>query len=492
MSWFKSDAPVFQQLLNLGLILSIAVDFFFLNTMNMAELNSQHTSGLIISSIIILFFVSYRTLKKEKPGHSLSFSNFMGASKPIFAPASLLISLIILTAYIANEVPALWEYALPTHLFLTTYYLFHDSEFQTKPWVPILKEIEYNMSKQPSSVLRMLPVDEGTEHYMTTENFQVVFGQSKRLDPKFTAYLVKDGSHTRRKAYYLITKALLVNLRNQTNSLSITNLAKLEQRACAHLLIMHLFRENPNEVYNLSRIVKSRNRVKYTLQNDQYTGDRDSIILVHNWSIIQVKNTAELLLDGLLEKNSTQEDTPFSDLFHLHFAKLPDNHGAKFLLSYLVLLSGDSEPEQNDDQWLNFNLAFAYVARRVWSSQSNMFRCNNSGRLRPKYIQDLIEKIIAIRESPVESFIEIHDHIVEEIKGVNLVGDEDATRNQQTYLKELLDEVMNNMVKNLFNIAGDEKNSRISTKNSRKEIVAGTSVGLYCMLDMLRGEKNGK
>ena len=492
MSWFKSEAPVFQQLLNLGLILSIALDFFFLNTMNMADLNSGHTLGILVTIFMILCSISYFTLNKEKPGHSLAFSNFMTASKSIFAPASLVFSLIILIVYIADKVPTPWEYVLPTHLFLTTCYLFHDSEFQTKPWVPILKEIEYNMNKQPSSILRMLPIDEGGDHYMTTENFQVVLGQTKRLDPKFTAYLVKDEIHTRRKAYSILNRALLLGLRNQPTSLSITNLAKLEQRGSAHLLIMHLFRENPNEVYNLSRIIKSRNRVKYTLTNEQYTGDRDSIILVHNWSLTQVKNTAELLLDAILAKNTMQEDAPFSDLFHFHFAKLPDNHGAKFLVAYLILLSGDSEPEQHDNQWLNFNLAFAFVARRVWSSQSNVFRCNNSGKLRRKHVQDLIEKIIAIRESPVENFIEIHDQVVEEIKRVNLSGDEGATMIQQTYLKEVLDEVMNNMVKNLFNVSGDEKNNRISTKNSRKEIVAGTSVGLYCMLDMLRGDKNGK
>ena len=287
------------------------IGFFFLNTMNMADLNSGHTLGILVLIFMILCSISYFTLNKEKPGHSLAFSNFMTASKSIFAPASLVFSLIILIVYIADKVPTPWEYVLPTHLFLTTCYLFHDSEFQTKPWVPILKEIEYNMNKQPSSILRMLPIDEGGDHYMTTENFQVVLGQTKRLDPKFTAYLVKDEIHTRRKAYSILNRALLLGLRNQPTSLSITNLAKLEQRGSAHLLIMHLFRENPNEVYNLSRIIKSRNRVKYTLTNEQYTGDRDSIILVHNWSLTQVKNTAELLLDAILAKNTMQEDALF-------------------------------------------------------------------------------------------------------------------------------------------------------------------------------------
>ena len=141
---------------------------------------SGHTLGILTTIFIILCSIFYFALKKQKPGHSLH-SQILWRHQSIVAPASLVISLIILVVYIADRVPTIWEYVLPTHLFLTTCYLFHDSEFQTKPWVPILKEIEYNMNKQPSSILRMLPIDEGDDHYMTTENFQVVLGQSKRL-----------------------------------------------------------------------------------------------------------------------------------------------------------------------------------------------------------------------------------------------------------------------------------------------------------------------
>ena len=72
--------------------------------MTMADLNSGHTLGILTTIFIILCSIFYFALKKQKPGHSLAFSNFMTASKSIVAPASLVISLIILVVYIADRV----------------------------------------------------------------------------------------------------------------------------------------------------------------------------------------------------------------------------------------------------------------------------------------------------------------------------------------------------------------------------------------------------
>ncbi len=137
------------------------------------------------------------------------------------------------------------------------------------------------------------------------------------------------------------------------------------------------------------------------------------------------------------------------------------------------MLSGNYQPGHSESKWTVFNMAFSSMAKSIVDhTDYAQIEFQN-----PRYNRELVDRVFdtisEIRSAPVEKFIEYHDNLVRYLK-----------QNPSHAVQEIIEDSIERMLTNLR----EQKISRkdiIDRKQQRKEIISGTTVGLYCLSEMV-------
>ncbi len=480
-----STSPLTHSLITSILLVTLCIDYYFIAKTGAVRFTTEYnySFGMLLAIILILLVPLSRLLSTSgiiKKWFRINFGNI----RIIFVLISTITLSILVTRALYQSGPSelvnFWHLFLPSHIFLSLFFLLYDGEYEPEPWNAILHEIRSNMQNEPGQIIRLRPVltEDGFEYEASTEYKTEERVLSNRLEARFMPYLIGNQSTTGRTTYSVINRRRLLSLKDQKLPLSIVNLAKLEQSCRTHLLLLHLFGHKVRDNFDLPKGVKAMTRNRHKFRGLDENNLEITYSSIHHWNHSLITHTADFLLDSLMGRRSERAEDKVIDSIFMHLANSTQTTDKNNLLvlSYLILLSGNYEPGHSESKWTVFNMAFSSMAKGILEH-------NDSSRIQfqnPRYNQELIDRIFdtisEIRISPVEKFIEYHDNLVRYLK-----------QNPSQTLQVIIEDSIERMLTNLR----EQKISRkdiIDRKQLRKEIISGTTVGLFCLFEMIGGD----
>lgn len=479
-----STSPFTHSLITSMLLITMCIDYYFIAKTGAVKFSFDYNylKGLLLA-ILPITVVTVGHIRGTNGTLNKWFRINFGNIRIIFVLISTItLSILVIRALYQSgpsDIVNFWHLFLPSHIFLSLFFLLYDGEYEPEPWNAILHEIRNNMQNEPGQIIRLRPVftENGFEYEASTEykSDERVF--SDRLEARFMPYLIGNQLTTGRRTYSVINRRRLLSLKDQKLPLSIVNLAKIEQSCRTHLLILHLFGHNTRENFDLPKGVKAMTRNRNKFRGLDENNLEVAYSSIHHWNHSLITHTADFLLDSLMGRRSERaEDKVINSIvtYAANSSQTKDKNNI-LILSYLILLSGNYQPGHSESKWTVFNMAFSSMAKSIVDhTDYAQIEFHN-----PRYNRELVDRVFdtisEIRSAPVEKFIEYHDNLVGYLK-----------QNPSHAVQEIIEDSIERMLTNLR----EQKISRkdiIDRKQQRKEIISGTTVGLYCLFEMVGG-----
>ena len=503
----KSGGNFFTLLVDRFILVSLCIDIYFLITMDFVPFSLNPLDNprdhlflfavISVLSFIILIRAYFYSLKiRNMEERFLSHLEFI---KGLKNPIVLLFSLLCFMAMCfhimdKNQIYQIWEYIIPVHITIVSFYILYGRKFESDFWSPISTTINSMMLNEPSKIIIFLPIIDKSRRirYVWRKDrtdIERALG-SEKFSP--IPFLIKEKDNNQRNAIYIpISYESLMNQSKTTITLSRKLVNAQERTALCHILLWNLFElyQKQNSDFNIPYNVKRSHKSFDSIETDQnYTTLDINPELKQIWNHETLVSTSSYIYD-LISKNGRgyKDDNGDSELFFKIFksgvqyynSSTKIDHTA--LVCHFILLTSRYDDQLDEQCWIAINSAFADAAKIMSTNLPNLktpFDSSSKLHQRLDKWKGIIEEI---RLRPIENFIKYHDQIIRDIKS-----------NQAEEI-EIIDTTFNEIIDLMTTQLHRTTRLELSrgwapnTRQLRKEIVSGTTLALYCLLHRISG-----
>ena len=390
--------------------------------------------------------------------------------------------------------------------------LIQDNQIQTDSWQPISSKISELARKGRSQdfgrVVCLLPESSSKKH---------PYGGYKYLSPKnvnrmnLTSNNQQIGTNysTQNAPFFILNADALGKKPTQFIPLSEEALSKLTKVAStnlppkidhinmvthAHLLLAQWFDYSPKdnasffsrEMHNIQLFLGRRKKTTLMVDHEQSsteTSTKEAIEIAHVWNQEELCFAAKLLVDSVIDQDSSDHLSRISDVFWHRMKNLNEHHGGKFSAAsrFIALLSSGLSGPQSEYSSLSQLAMMESFSRACkvldleYDPKNSIEDCRTLSDFET-LLKAHIFTALRCHEKPVESFIKNHDVIVQ-------FGQDRDEGEAYRVLSQIVNGMMEELQKTSFQrtLVQESRFDASELIDIRNGIVAGTAVALELM-----------
>lgn len=477
---------------------------------------SPYTIGFVLLLIYILWdaldkYVDGETTLRELNKFLNQFSLFIGFGCAV---------LFCLDQLIRDQNTFVFSFlqaVIPLSSYMCYQDLIHENQIQTDSWQPISTKISELAKKGRSEdfgrVVCLLPESSSKKHpyggykYISPKNVNRMNLASKNQQ-------IGTNYSTQNAPFFILNTDALGKKPTQFIPLSEEALSKLTKVASthlppkidhinmvthAHLMLAQWFEYSPEdnasffskEMHDIQFFLGRRKKTTVMVDHEHLsteTNTKAAIEIAHVWNQKELCFAAKLLVDSIVDQDSSDHLSRISDVFWHRMKNLNEHHGSKFSAAsrFISLLSSEfTGPHSENSSFSPLAMMESFsrackVLDLEYETKNPIEDCRTRSDFE-KLLKANLFTASRCHEKPVESFIKNHDMIVQ-------FGQDRDEGRAYRILSQIVNGMMEELQKTSFQrtLVQESRFDAAELIEIRNGIVAGTAVALELMTKIMK------